>query len=816
MNMSPYRRPLLLFSSLLVTLWLTSCALPPAIAPYFDDSDPALIRVGNPFYEMTLTKNNGAIVSIVDKQRGVTLTDGSRNGCLWGAIYRADSTRGEKYIGGCSFGADQEDFTFHYQWQAATSQLRLDYSGHAELEEVPGTIEVEIAITPSASSWLDLQLTLHNASERVIDQVLFPSDLLIAKADLQQALLPTLPGVLLDQPFFAKRARYDALYPSWQGLFADYVALQMQASSLTLYTIQQPAALESAKVSLINELDETRLVHTFYPYIPGTLATDPSATAQEGWAAPVVRLHFGQPYAATIAAYRRDNRLDHFADLHQKLGERYNAVVQGPLYKIEYDHPPAYWADLLRHVPAPGLLHWVTYWQNGVFDEGYPDYLPPRGSDTAGLADLFAAAHAAGFLNMPYTNPTWWDDESSTVQELGAEALAMRDEPGALRYECTGLEPRPPCSLANAAHDSAVNQGKPGWQWLHGGYPVSPYAPAVQQRISKTIAELTTLGSDLIFEDQVGAGDIHCIPASGDCRNYSPWTPTPTAFRQGWLDHTERHAAVGLMTEVGYDRMAAHEIGFHGSLLLFDQRGETDFWWGPGYWHPYPFATMLLRDKVLFYQHNLAPETFTDNLPTLRWNLAMGYQLSYGLNPVNGHGGADDPWLYAVSLLQRVVLAPYADAPITVFRSLETGVTETRFGDMRVFANWQRTRPYPIAGHTVAPDGFYLTNKAGTLTAGAFTAYNGQALSLGLHLLVEARTPTQITFWQPLGAPGPIALRLPPAWSTVKSVSVTAYTGADRALATATAIPSDGLIEFTYELLLAGQSVDHYTIVPMN
>lgn len=75
--------------------------------------------VGNPFYEVTLTKNNGAIVAIVDKQRGVTLTNGSRNGCLWGAIYRADGARGEQYIGGCSFGAEQTDFTFQYRWEAA-------------------------------------------------------------------------------------------------------------------------------------------------------------------------------------------------------------------------------------------------------------------------------------------------------------------------------------------------------------------------------------------------------------------------------------------------------------------------------------------------------------------------------------------------------------------------------------------------------------------------------------------------------------------------------------------------------------------------
>lgn len=75
------------------------------------------------------------------------------------------------------------------------------------------------------------------------------------------------------------------------------------------------------------------------------------------------------------------------------------------------------------------------------------------------------------------------------------------------------------------------------------GLSITPYAPAVQQRIGDTIAELTALGSDSIFEDQV-VGDIHCIPGSGDCRNYSPWTPHPTAFRQGWLDHAARHADV--------------------------------------------------------------------------------------------------------------------------------------------------------------------------------------------------------------------------------------------------------------------------------
>ena len=290
----------------------------------------------------------------------------------------------------------------------------------------------------------------------------------------------------------------------------------------------------------------------------------------------------------------------------------------------------------------------------------------------------------------------------------------------------------PPCSPATAARTATQNQGRPSWQWIHGGYPVSPHAPIVQQRLARGITELTEqLQSDLIFEDQVGAGDVHCELATGDCRDYSQWIPHPTAYRQGWLDHTARYTDVGLMTEVGYDRMAAYELGFHGSLLFFERQGMADIWWGKGNWRPYPLATMLLRDKVLFYQHNLAPETFTDNLSTLRWNLAMGYQLSYGLNVVNGRGGPNNPWLDVASLFQRVVLAPHATERLTAFTQVADQVTATEYGPIRVVANWHSTRPHTIAEHKIVPDGFYLTDQTGVLVAGAFTTYNGVALSPG-------------------------------------------------------------------------------------
>lgn len=57
----------------------------------------------------------------------------------------------------------------------------------------------------------------------------------------------------------------------------------------------------------------------------------------------------------------------------------------------------------------------------------------------------------------------------------------------------------------------------------------------------------------------------------------------------------------------------------------------------------YPLAGMLFRDKVLLYQHDLAAETMTDNKDMLRWNAAMGYNLSGDL-----YTGVNNPWLAVI------------------------------------------------------------------------------------------------------------------------------------------------------------------------
>ena len=83
---------------------------------------------------------------------------------------------------------------------------------------------------------------------------------------------------------------------------------------------------------------------------------------------------------------------------------------------------------------------------------------------------------------MPYINPTWWDDESPTLQNL-----------------------EPPLTIAAIA---VLNkQATPLYEYYgsKGGYVVSPYPSFVQQRLDQLMHDMKeAIPSDLIHEDQVG------------------------------------------------------------------------------------------------------------------------------------------------------------------------------------------------------------------------------------------------------------------------------------------------------------------------
>jgi len=757
---------------------------------YFDDAGPDIMRLGNDtHYEVAFHKSNGSIAYITDKSTGQHVSPGSRYGCFWGAVFPGGTP---EFVGGCNFDAAWSN-RFTYAWSASSHTLTLTYTPDPAGAQ---KVAAQVVVQASTGPWFDLRLQLQNNRGLVLDYVLFPCDTVFVEAEIQEALLPVLPGIILEPAFFQQNRTYTASYPGYPGLFADYVSLLTTQGQIAIYARYGEGPIRPAVIGFVHDdeyiADSTYYYHTFGARV-GHGAT---------WTSPWMRVRVSQSHRDTIQAYRTDNGLDRFRSLPEKLGARYLQTVRSPLYKADAAQlavPFAQYPALLAQVPTPGILHPVAF-QPGGHDESYPDFLPPAPAwgTTADFAAMFQQTQALGFLVMPYTNPTWWDDGSPTLQNLTATLtisdLAVLDGSGMPVHEYYGV---------------------------HGGYVMSPYPPFVRQRLGQLMHDMTaTVPSDMVFEDQIGAR-----PWLFD---HNPSSPYPMAYMQGWLEHTRAYSDALLMTELGFDRLAETEVGFHGSVLLPERFGYTPGWWGTGTWRPYPLAPLMVRDKVLFYQHDLAPETMTADKARLSWNLALGYMLSYDLVATPFGGGLrpqrECGWLRLVGEFQKHVLARYAGERMTDYARVSGNVTRTSFETCSVIANWDATNPYTTGGHTLPPQGVLVTCAGDQLMAGVFTAYNGVPLSAGDHYLIEERGWTDLTVRQPLGADTGLTLKPLPGWSSGSPTGAWAYTAAGQVIEsvpftrTQSGLPARsqtwGLaaqsLTFVYQQERGGKSVAYY------
>ncbi|MCX7669105.1 MAG: hypothetical protein N2439_03420, partial [Anaerolineae bacterium] len=292
---------------------------------------------------------------------------------------------------------------------------------------------------------------------------------------------------------------------------------------------------------------------------------------------------------------------------------------------------------------------------------------------------------------------------------------------------------------------------------MRQGYVISPYPTFVRNRLDRLVREMTSdVPGDLLFEQGVGS--------TAWPLDYNPASPSPLAYMDGWLSHTRTYRDKLLMTSAGYDRLAETTVGFHGSVLLSQVLGQTDTWWGAEGWQPYPLAPALARDKVLFYQNNLAPETFTTRKGILRWNLAMGYMLSYDVMASSYGGGLDSEWLGVVSAFQRWVLSAYADQRVTGFTWEQPSLSRTNFDTCTVYANWTAAHGWAIDPYAIPAEGAMVTCDGGNLTAGIFKGYGGTTLTPGDHYLIETRGTWGAIVRQPLGPDTDLTVARLPAW----------------------------------------------------
>jgi hypothetical protein len=742
------RRALVLLASALVCLAAAGGA--PAQRPRGEIrfvTRPLLLELTAPAYRLVLSRRTGGLLGLYDRASGKRLWRGSKDGCLW---FASAPRATPNYVASCGAG-------FSYRWNPAAATLTLRWQG----PRASATATLE-----ASASWFDLQLDLTNTTGATLERVYFPSDLVFDVRSAQAGYAPNwLPGVRLSSDFFARRSDAVYTYPS-RWAFMDYLALDLDGGRVALYTVNAPPApIQPAFLGFLHTPAPDGcsgpvfcLRHAFETWIAdGT-----------SWTSPVVRVRLRGDVQDSVLAYRRDNGIDDYSSLQEKVGDRLPTLVRAPLIKADMWqglHPFIEWVPDLLRLPSPALLHPVGY-QPGGHDASHPDFLPPdpRWGTVDDLNLMLAQAKELGLLAMPYLNVSWWSEEAVTPD------LAVQDEEGMPAFE-------------------KYNERR--------GYAVSPHAEKVQERVKQLVDEWKDdVPVDCLFFDQIGARPWRY--------DFNPAAPTPLAYEDGWLELLEPFSDRCLMVEDGWDRLASVFAGFHGSLLMGDRWDEfPDTAYGPGNWEPYPLATWLLHDKVLMYQHDLYEGTMAIDARVLTWNAAFGVIASFLWDGYDDSLGS--PWLELAGTLQRLLGPLYAGKPLSAYTE-SNGVTESVFGDLRVTANWNRT-PVTVGDYGIARNGFLA--RASGVVAGAFDGtFGGRPLARGTHWLVVERHGAETIVRQPIGGDTSVSVDAP------GDARVFAVGDRGQTFGEVTAALREGRLEFRYVRRLGDDPVEYYRVVP--
>lgn len=529
--------------------------------------------------------------------------------------------------------------------------------------------------------------------------------------------------------FYALQAQpYLSIGSDYPPAFSDFLHLDLAGGQLSVYGVQSPAG----------------------PFVPahlsaggsdqgGTVSREWICWAEPGklWQAPLVRLAVGAPVQSAIRVYGAENGFSRtLADKVKpatlaRLKQSVLLKLNGGTFRDQ--------AEVVSLLPAPVLIH-VSNYLHGGFDKQYPDQLPPNPAlgTPAEFRQVIDAAHKAGHLFMPYTNPTWWCDHPrgpTFVRE--GEAPLLKDRQGKPVRELYG------------AND---------------GWSLTTFHPAAVAA-EKTVLDQFThdYPADVLFQDQIGA--------RGPQYDFNPAAPTPDSYTQGMIDIARRDSqAVPLGTENGFDGILNWETQFCGLAWgLVPTEGHPDWvslWrnqYPSGTWRFAPLALWLGHDKALFTLHDLGQ--FVTNRETLAWVMALGYQIS-ATTDANALRRADNrQWLLWLAALQKAAGPDIMGAPLAEWRERAPGVYQARYGQAIVIAN-TTPRPFPLdAGTTLAAYGFSVTSPASHVTAGWFGRYGGR--DYGEQGLAFVRQDARLAVYAPPGT----ALTLPNARPVTLPVS---------------------------------------------
>eukprot|EP00730_Choanoeca_flexa_P004516 TRINITY_DN11719_c0_g1_i10.p1 TRINITY_DN11719_c0_g1~~TRINITY_DN11719_c0_g1_i10.p1 ORF type:complete len:806 (+),score=178.11 TRINITY_DN11719_c0_g1_i10:2039-4456(+) len=686
---------------LVVAVLSLACSSPHAAIVMSQNSTSISITQGDSV--AVFSKINGAILDASDTHQSLTQ---SRSQCLWGYL----STNGT-YTGGCADG-----YKLTWQIDAAVNSISFVYTPSSDelqqhilepyvtLEDLANIADcrMQVNITISAFSFssttlglkVDMMISSAPCGSHLGDQLLWPSDLVLPNGT-DKVFFPVLPGIELNNDVFHHgRQPPHGLECPGKGCMTDATSWTVGSARFAMVSSSRtdPRMVDPSTLNLVSYTSDDWVMHRVLlssldsPDLP--------------YHAPRLTMMIGKFDLAQVAAYARSVRnIAAAPSLAEKLEDKLSAFASAPLMKMDSQEtglPFSQYNNLIQeYVNRPALIHLAAYEPVG-FDRYYPDMLPPNPSfgTTADMQAMVAQMQQNGHLFVPYTNPTWWDQQSPTVQTWLKQGAALSD------FTALDVNEQP-----------IVETYGP-----NSGVVVEPNNARVQERVAQLVASMThNVTSDAIFQDQIGA---------------RPWLPDyhPNVqdYLSSWINYTMAASSAGavLMTEQGFDNLVYGETSFCGSALQDKMEGQYQRVYGTELIDAYPFAAMLMRDKVILQQHNLAPSSFVTNLQALSFNLAMGYSLSYELNFIKNSAFA--PWYRPTSVIQQRFIAHYIDELAASFEVLQRNATSNSLTRTN-FTSASIVRAIGSSNHSgvfgpLAPNGFeaLLHNNGTDVLVGAY------------------------------------------------------------------------------------------------
>ncbi len=518
--------------------------------------------------------------------------------------------------------------------------------------------------------------------------------------------------------------RYFWNYPS---AFADFLHIDTQVGSASVYRIQprnwQPWAGRNEKSAI---------------FVPGGLAC--GADEQGGyferqfstfvakgqsWQAPIVRLQVGEKPENTLRTYGQLN------GIRRRLSEKMSPELlakfkRAVLVRLTASGQKRVWQhiDALPYLPVPSIVHFTEYLPLG-FDRPYPIHFPP--ADWYGtpkdLSEFFRRAKTMGHLVMPYTNPTWFPDQSPIWQR----------EPNAKDALALDLNGQP-------YRESYTPES---------GYGICFWHPLVQRYNRETVRLFTQdYPVDILFQDQCGARRWRY--------DTNPFSPNPYAYTEGILSMVaEDSQKVPLSTEGGWDLVAEYQVQLCGMAFGIVPTTPRPSWHqllreriSPNLWRVFPVAQILVHDKVMMNMHNLGAGVNDDE--DLAWVLGLGFGLQYRMSAtalINDEVRERQKvreWLKWLSVLQKTVCARHIGEPLDDFEherddanlgEEDGGVMRAVYGSLKIVANLN-SKAMKEGENILAPYGFLAT--APNLVAGKLRVIGGMDFGdEGISFVVE-------------------------------------------------------------------------------